>query len=217
MEHEIINKVKGAITHATHIDMHETPLRIDLEGDAVVVEGEVERVAHKKRALKAAMEAAEGMGIIDRIRVIPARHMGDDEIERHIYDGLEEEATIDAGTIEVNVKEGIVDLEGRVHSLIQKRIAGLIAWWVPGVRDVVNSLEVDPPEEDSDAEVMEAVRLALEKDNIVDHGAITVEVKNWVVTLGGTVKDDIEKEAAEDDAWYIWGVDDVVNRIEVVS
>lgn len=217
MEQDVITKVRGAITNATHIDLKETPLHIDLEGDAIVIEGEVERVAHKKRALKAAMEVAGTIGIIDRIRVIPARHMGDDEIKKHIYDGLEEEATIDAGAIDVKVEEGIVDLEGRVHSLMQKRIAGLIAWWVPGVRDVINSLEVNPPEEDSDLEVAEAVKYALEKDRIVDHSNITVLVKDWVVTLKGTVIDEVEKEAAEDDAWYIWGVDDVKNEIEVAS
>lgn len=215
MEQEIINKVKGAITHATHIDLNETPLHIGLEGDAIVIEGEVERVAHKKKALKAAMEVAGTMGIIDRLRVIPARHMGDEEIRKHIYDGLEEEAAIDAGAIDVKVEGGVVDLEGTVHSLMEKRIAGLIAWWVPGVRDVINSLEVNPPEEDSDLEVAEAVRYALEKDRIVDHTSITVTVKDWVVTLRGTVIDEIEREAAEDDAWYIWGVDDVKNEIEV--
>ena len=217
MEKEVLDRVRGAITGATHIDLRKTPIHITFEGDAIAIEGEVRRVAHKKRALKAAMEVVGPAGIIDRLRVAPAKKMGDEEIRRHIYGGLEDEPTIDAGTIDVRVEDGIVDLEGRVHSLIHKRIAGLIAWWVPGTRDVINSLEVDPPEEDSDLEITEAVRLALEKDRLVDHSSIMVATQGWMVTLSGSVKDEVEREVAEDDAWYIWGVDDVVNLIEVVS
>lgn len=216
MDKDLLDRVRGAITRATHIDLKKTPIHVAYEGDTIVIEGDVERAAYKKKALKAAMEVVGPAGLIDRLRVIPAKVMGDKEIRKHIFDGLEEEPTIDAGTIDVGVEKGVVDLEGKVHSLIQKRLVGLIAWWVPGTRDVINSLEVDPPEDDSDSEVTEAVKLALEKDRIVDHTSISVTTKNWIVTLSGSVKDEIEREAVEDDAWYIWGVDDVINNIEVI-
>ena len=35
--------------------------------------------------------------------------------------------------------------------------------------------------------------------------------------MNGVVKREIAKEAAEDDAWYVWGVNDVKNRLEVVK
>jgi len=36
-------------------------------------------------------------------------------------------------------------LNGRVSGLPSKRLAGVLAWRVPGVRDVVNGIELDPP------------------------------------------------------------------------
>lgn len=46
----------------------------------------------------------------------------------------------------IEVKKGIVTLNGEVPSLTHKRLAGVLAWWVPGTRDVVNGLEEVPAE-----------------------------------------------------------------------
>jgi len=64
----------------------------------------------------------------------------------------------------VSVEDGVVTLDGRVSSLSHKSLAGALAWWVPGSRDVINGIEVAPPQEISDSEITEAVRLVLEKD-----------------------------------------------------
>jgi len=39
--------------------------------------------------------------------------------------------------------------------------------------------------------------------------------KNYTVTLGGLVSNEAVKEAAEFDAWYVFGVDKVTNNLEV--
>ena len=106
-------------------------------------------------------------------------------------------------------------LNGRVSSLSQKRLAGVLAWWVPGSRDVVNGLEVLPPEEDNDDEVTEAVRIVLEKDPFVNAAQIRVSAASYVVTLSGLVSTEKEREMAESDAWYVFGVDKVINKLEV--
>ena len=36
------------------------------------------------------------------------------------------------GAIEIEVKDGVVTLDGRVPGLASKRLAGVLAWWVPG-------------------------------------------------------------------------------------
>jgi len=63
---------------------------------------------------------------------------------------------------------------GHFTSLIQKRLAGVLAWWVPGSRDVINGMEVVPLQEDSDEEIAKAVRLVLEKDPFVNAERIRV-------------------------------------------
>ena len=55
---------------------------------------------------------------------------------------------------------GVVTLNGEVPSLSHKRLAGVLAWWVPGTRDVINGLEEVPPEEDNDDELIDAMHVA---------------------------------------------------------
>ena len=106
-------------------------------------------------------------------------------------------------------------LNGQVSGLDQKRLAGVLAWWVPGSRDVINGIAVEPPEEDSDAAIADALRLVLEKDPFVDASQLRFSVGDAVVTLTGIVLKEAERNMAEYDGWYVFGVDKVINRIEV--
>jgi osmotically-inducible protein OsmY len=119
------------------------------------------------------------------------------------------------GAIAFSVEDGVVTLNGDVPGLAHKRLAGVLAWWVPGSRDVINGMGVLPPEADSDDEIADSVRMALEKDPFVDASQIRVGVKNSAVTLAGIVPSVSERDMAEFDAWYVFGVDRVDNRIEV--
>lgn len=112
--------------------------------------------------------------------------------------------------------DGVALLEGQAPSLSHKRLAGALAWWVPGSRDVLNCLEVVPPEEDNDDEITDAVKLILDKDPFVDDVQILAITRNRIVTLEGAVRSEGEKDMAEFDAWFVFGVDKVINNIQVV-
>ena len=211
---------------------------LKIEGDGVVLlRGEVPDVAAKKTALEKVAAIPGVSGIADHLHVAPAAQMGDKEIRVHTCNGLIGEtgfksleirerdgngdklvrgAPLDPhGSILVEVKQGLVILNGRVPSLVSKRLAGVIAWWVPGVRDVINGLEVDPPEEDGPSRIADAVRIVLEKDPFVNAGQIKVGVRNTLVRLTGLVSNETERQAAERDAWMVFSVDFVVNEIAV--
>lgn len=102
-------------------------------------------------------------------------------------------------------------------SLAAKRLAGVIAWWVPGSRDVINGIAVDPPEEDAPIAIEEAVRIALDKDPFVDAGQVRIGVRHRTVRLTGAVHSQEARDAAEWDAWSVFGVDDVVNELKVIA
>lgn len=214
-----------------------TDIRLDLAEGVLTLDGEVPNVAIKKRLLARAAAHPAVSGIVDRLRVAPATHMGDKEIRDHLADALLSEPALaevavlervgdkleparrppaaQRGAITISVVDGIVTLDGDVPAPAQKRLAGVLAWWVPGSRDVVNGLGVTPPEEDSDGEIADAVRIALEKDPFVDASQVRVGVRNGAVTLAGLVPTDSERDMAEFDAWYVFGVDQVENRIDV--
>lgn len=94
-------------------------------------------------------------------------------------------------------------LNGTVTGLVAKRLAGVLAWWVPGNRDVVNGIEVVPSPEDNADEVVDAIRLVLEKDPFVKASQIRVRCSNYRVTLEGLVKNETQRQKAEADTWYV--------------
>jgi osmotically-inducible protein OsmY len=234
----IVKQVEAALERDPHISLREHPLKIALDPDgALILEGELESIAAKKLALEHAAAIPGVIGIVDRLRIAPATPMGDGEIRDHVRNALLEEPAI-AGcairimnsgrwdisreldaiaprcSIDVMVDDGVVTLDGHVSSLSHKRLAGVLAWWVPGTRDVVNGLEVVPIREDSDDEIAEAVNLVLEKDPLIEADRILVTIRYAVVTLEGLVANRAESEMAEMDAWYVFGVDRVVNLLE---
>jgi osmotically-inducible protein OsmY len=128
---------------------------------------------------------------------------------------IRESAAPNSGVIELSVNDGVVLLDDHVPSLAQKRLAGVLAWWVPGSRDVINGMAVEPHEEDNDEELLDAVRLVLEKDPFVNADQIRVSAKNSVITLEGLVINDVQRRMAQNDAWYVFGVDKVIDMLQM--
>ncbi len=232
----ILADVRGALHSEPRLPPG-TEIHLELSDAALTLQGEVPNVAVKKRLLARAAANPAVAGIVDRLRVTPAAPMGDKEIRDHLRDALISEPALaemtllervgnellpvrrtpatKRGVITIAVEDGVVTLDGDVPGLAQKRLAGVLAWWVPGSRDVINGLGVSPPEDDTDGEIADAVRIALEKDPFVDDGQIRVGVKDGAVTLAGLVPTESERDMAEFDAWYVFGVDRVDNRIRV--
>ena len=97
----------------------------------------------------------------------------------HILETYHEVLEEPAGVITFTVEDGVVTLDGRVPSLSHKRLAGVLVWWVPGSRDVINGLEVSPIQEDNDDEVTDAIRLVLEKDPFINAGQIQLRIRRF--------------------------------------
>jgi osmotically-inducible protein OsmY len=95
--------------------------------------------------------------------------------------------------------------------------AGVLAWWTPGRRDVINALALEPRYEERDDEVTEALRLALEADPLLEADQIRPHTRDWVVTLEGAVPTEEQRRRAELDAWSLSGIDGVVNRLQVTG
>ncbi|WP_437950737.1 BON domain-containing protein [Sorangium sp. So ce296] len=218
-------------------DLHRYPVRLEYLDGVLTMEGELPDIAAKKRALERGAALPEVRWVADRLRVEPSVDMMSDvEVLDHIRDVLLSEPTFDEctvrvrgggtldvlrepprprGALEVAVDEGIVRLEGAVPSLSHKRLAGVLCWWAPGTRDVMNALEVDALEEDNDDEISDAVRIVLEKDPLLDASEIGVSTERSRVTLRGLVASEEQRRITENDAWYVFGVNDVSNEIEV--
>lgn len=233
----ILKQVQAAIEHDAHLDLQTHPIGMTFGGGLLTLEGEVGGIDVKRRALKAASDVEGVSRIADRLRVAPPERTGDgatrDAVCKlllrdvdfqncglHLHakgrvEILREPAGDSSGSIDVAVADGVVTLTGRVISLSHKRLAGVLAWWARGCRDVVNELKVVPQEEDNDDEITDALRLVLETDPSVHADQIGIRCQGRVVTLEGIVASEAERTRAEADAWCLFAVDNVINRIEV--
>ncbi len=234
---QVLAGVRAALASEPRLADCHSRISASFADDALILEGDVPSVAAKKLALRRAAALDAVTGIVDRLRVTPAQAMGDGEIRILLRDAfLQEPAFMECmlievtgsgaettrdpalsprGRIEFSVSEGVVTLNGEVPGLGHKRLAGVLAWWVPGSRDVINGLAESPPEEDNDDEITDAVRIALEKDPFVNAGQVRTTTRESVVTLRGQVPTDSERNMAEADAWYVFGVNGVINELEV--
>ncbi|MEQ8387852.1 MAG: BON domain-containing protein [Alphaproteobacteria bacterium] len=233
---EILDRVRHALASEAAIGARASSIRLALDGGTLTMTGEVADISVKKLALEAAAGTAGVEGILDRLHVRPAAPMGDREIARHVCDAFLQESAFGEcaigilgngeremarapvaprGHLEIAVADGVVTLNGALPGLVRKRLAGVLAWWVPGSRDVINGIAVEPEETDSDHAIVEAVRIVLEKDPFVDASQIRIAARHGVARLTGLVPTDSERDMAGFDAWYVFGVDKVLNEIQV--
>lgn len=188
-------------------------LRTRQAGSQLILEGTVESLAEKRICEQLLTNRPDLPPVESRlqVRAVPVR--GDAEILAHLRDGLEADPYLDHRRLAYSVDRGVVTLAGEQDALAKKRLAGSIAWWVAGVTDVRNRIAVRPEEADSDDEITTAVRVAFDKDPLVDTLRYQVATRQGVVYLGGVASSPIARQAAEDDAWGVWGVQDVQNQI----
>lgn len=121
--------------------------------------------------------------------------------------------------VDVEVNNGIVTLEGTVESHAKKLAAQEAAHRVKGVLDVINNIHIALPTNRTraDNEVAEAVRRALEWDELFPHDDVQTNVTNGWVTLEGSVPYYAERDQATKLIRNLTGVRGITNNLVVVT
>ncbi|MET0533473.1 MAG: BON domain-containing protein [Steroidobacter sp.] len=130
--------------------------------------------------------------------------------------------SIQARDIEVETKDGVVQLSGFVSSEEQRTAALLRARAVPGVAEVRNDLSIRDDARPAakpvaDTVIAARVRNTLRDAQLEDGSAVNVEVSKGVVQLSGFVNSSQEKARAGDLASAVEGVRDVENQIALTD
>jgi osmotically-inducible protein OsmY len=125
---------------------------------------------------------------------------------------------------EVSVKDGVVTLKGEAASQAQKELTAEYAKDIIGVKGVNNEMTVskisDQPDETLNEKIDDASITAQVKVALLSHRSTSVlntkvTTTDGVVTLGGTAKNDAEKDLVTKLVGDINGVKNVVNNMTI--
>jgi osmotically-inducible protein OsmY len=232
--------LRAALEHGPALELRAGRLSVEYADGNTILRGEVDSIPTKKRALEIAAAVPNVGCVVDRLRIKPPATMGDGEIADHLeFSLLDEPAFNGCGLrrrrgprIEIvrpdaddvpapwtafGVDRGVITLNGELPSLAHKRLAGILAWWIPGCCDVINDIGVVSEDLDTDQEILRAYRLILEKDPLVSAYLVQTSCEGAVITLRGTVYSAVARRAAEFDAWALFGVEEVINDLQVAT
>lgn len=122
---------------------------------------------------------------------------------------------LDNSHIAIAVSNGIVKLEGKVYSLVEKRIAETSVKKVSGVKGIANELRVEIPEKYQipDSEIAANIVNSFKWNIAIPDENITVVVEDGHVTLSGSVEWWYQRHNAEKVARKIMGVKAINNQI----
>src|SRR4051794_4922596 len=83
-EAHILRKVAAVLEQETSVNIHRFPLRLSFADGALTLEGEVEDIRAKKRALEVAAAVPGVTGIVDRLHLITADKVPDGALRDHV-------------------------------------------------------------------------------------------------------------------------------------
>ncbi|MDI6828072.1 MAG: BON domain-containing protein [Armatimonadota bacterium] len=116
----------------------------------------------------------------------------------------------------VEVKNGVVTIVGKVADLQTKQKILNFSKRTLGVRQIVDQVSVVPLQKQTDEQILKEIISVLRSSlNKEEMAAISVQVKNGIVTLSGTLTNSYSKQTAGLASSFIAGVVDVRNNIIV--
>lgn len=141
----------------------------------------------------------------------------DRELQESVLAELDWEPSLDASQIGVEVRDGVVTLQGKVDSYAQKWAAERAAKNVPGVRSLAMDLEVTLPGsfKRTDTDIAMAAKNAIDWNASIPKDAVKVVVDNGWITLSGKVEWAFIRTAAESAVRGLLGVKGVSNHITI--
>lgn len=227
---ELIAALLAAFAQDGDINLHEYPIHITYN-NALRLEGEVANIIAKRKARRIALQLSGLSNIEDHLRLHPGEHRSGKALRDAAVNALAQEPAFrdirvyadhaaPPGTeqwISTSTEGCVVRLDGQVGSLSHRRLAEVIAWWVPGSCDVHNHLRVRPAEQDNDDEISDAIRMVLEKDPLLHAESITANIQHRIVTLEGYVHSPEQRRMAVYDCWYVPGVHDVHDHLRILQ
>lgn len=181
----------------------------------VTLSGHVSSFGEKRAAEKAAGQVRGVKAIVDQIAIeLPGIcHTSDEDLAARAFARLASNLSVPIERIHLSVEKGVVTLRGDVDWQYQRQAAEEDLLRLDCVREIVDEITLKPPVQPS--RVRDKIQEALARIAPIDADKVGVTAEGSRVTLSGTVNSWHERGLAENAAWSVPGVTEVVDDIAV--
>jgi osmotically-inducible protein OsmY len=210
---ELLRLVQDELEWNPRIEATEITARV--RNGVVTLSGFVDSYAHRIAAVDAVHQLAGVQDVVDDLELHSRRQAkADEEIARAIRAALAWDAWVPDEGIRSTVSNGWVTLEGSVENGHQREDALRAVERLLGVRGVTNKIAIDGPAITASG-IRSSIEKALTRRAAREAKHLSIDVREGVVTLKGTVDSWAERNAVERLASYTPGVKRLVNEITV--
>lgn len=200
-------------------------VKVSVQGGIATLSGTVSLYEYKRDAENRVRKAKGVMAVRNEIQVsgpnVPDSELKSKLMEKLAYDRVGYGTTA-FNAITLNVENGVVTLGGHAYSDVDKDSATSLVATYPGVKDVVDNIEVDPTSIMDDQTRLAVARAiygypSLNKYAIDPAKPIRISVQNGHVELYGVVDSKADKDTAYIRANGVPGVFGVKNYLQVAG
>jgi hyperosmotically inducible periplasmic protein len=191
----------------------------------VTLSGTTDLYSYKVEAEKRVHRVKNIVAVRNQIEVAGTGDMSDRELQQKLVEKLQYDRVGYGNAfnaIGVNVQDGVVTLSGHARTPVDKDSAISLVSNYPGVKDLVDDVEVDPVSPIDDRIRLQVARSvygfpSLNKYAINPAKPIRISVQNGHVELNGVVDSKADKDTAYIRANSVPGVFSVTNNLVVVN
>ena len=218
------NQIQPTVTHKLASKSQFGDVKASVEDGIVTLTGTVDLYQRKLDAAKLARKTANVQGVRNLITVagpnVPDAQLAEKLATklRYVREGYD--STFDYFAL--GVKDGVVTVEGQDRTGVGRDEAFADIANMPGVKDVVDNISIEPVSIFDDGLRLRALR-AIYRDPVLSKYAldpgrpIRIIVDNGHVTLYGSVDSTLDKQVAGIKANQLFGAFSVDNQLQVES
>jgi len=215
-------QVQGAVTHKLAAKSQFSNVKASVEDGIVTLTGTVDLYQRKLDAAKLARKTPNAQGVRNLITVAGA-NVPDAQLEQKLatklrYVRVGYDSAFDYFAL--GVKDGVVTVEGADRTGIGRDEAMADIANMPGVKDVIDNIRVEPVSNFDDSIRLRVAR-AIYRDSVLSKYAmdpahpIRIIVVSGHVTLYGSVDNKMDKQVAGIRAGQVFGAFSVENQLSV--
>lgn len=218
------NQIQNTVTQKLEAKRQFSNVQASVEDGIVKLTGTVDLYQRKLDAAKLARKTGNVQGV-DNLITVAGPNVSDEQLEQklatkltYVREGYD--STFDYFAI--GVKDGVVTVEGQDRTGVGRDEALADIAYMPGVKDVINNISLEPVSIFDDGIRLRALRViyrdpVLSKYAIDPARPIRIIVVNGHLTLYGAVDSTMDKQVAGIRASQIFGAFTVENKLEVVK